>query len=569
MRTIFVKLLLVTLSIIFLISCGKDKDVIATVGDLSITEAELIAQLKTRYPNEKDYKSIDAQKKKDILDQIINKKLKVQAALDLGIEKDEEIVKAIQKQEENLLSQKYFEAVVVDKLISKKDIDDYVERQGVELKVTFILIGHEKAHIAKKRSKEEAQILAEKIAKEAKSGNDFNDLAIKYSEDPGVKNNKGDLGYFKWGQKPKPFQQACWDMKVGEISDPVQTVYGFNIIRLDDRKKVENFEPDHSPEKIFRIKQTLYSTVADSGKKLWEETYKNLQEAKSYQLENDAINEAAKMMTEKVKTVKVDINSFTEEESNVVFAKWDDNKVTLKTILNRYENNLPRVVGALGKSKNLQNEVRNLSMITIALSEAKRMNLHELEDVAKVLNNFREDRLVQLVEKKEIQEKVSATDEEVKNFYNENPDQYMKPAQMEMWDILVETEKEADRVAALARKGRNFESLAKKYSTDKYYKEKGGYLGFRAVNARSTVSRGAFDIGPNGKISDPIKFKKKWAIVKTGELKEKELRSFQEVKRMAEGRVKSNKMAELRKEWKNKLDEQYPTKIDEEKLANL
>ena len=38
---------------------------------------------------------------------------------------------------------------------------------------------------------------------------------------------------------------------------------------------------------------------------------------------------------------------------------------------------------------------------------------------------------------------------------------------------------------------------------------------------------------------------------------------------MAEGRVKNNKMAELRKEWKKKLDEQYPIEINEEKLANL
>lgn len=569
MKASYFKYLLIALATILIFSCGSDTVEIASVGDLTITNSDLTDILKSRYPKEKDFKNIDIQKKKDLLDQLVNKKLKVQAALELGMESDEDVLMAVEKQEENLLGQKYFESVVVDKLISAEEIEEYLEKQGVELKVTYILVGHEKANVAKKRSHEEAKSIAEKIVSEARQGKEFKELALKYSDDPGVKSNNGDLGYFKWGQKPKPFQQASWDMKVGEISDPVETRYGFNIIRLDDRKEVENYKPNRNHEAIFRIKQTLYSGVADSGKKLWEKTYENLKKEKSYKYHDEAIKEVAHLIQKTLKVQNVDMNSFTEEEQNIVLAEWDGYKITLNIILKRYEGNLPRVLGALTKITNMEKEVKNLSMIKMAVMEAKSMNLHEEENVAKVLKNFTEDRLANLVEKREVNEKVEFTDEEVKKYYDENNDQFMKPAQLEMWDILVETEKEAGQIADWARRGKNFENMAKKYSTDKYYKEKGGYQGFRTIQARSSISRKAFELGPNGKISDPIKYKKKWAVVKTGELRDKKIRPYNEVKKMAEGRLRNSKTAEMRKEWKAKLDETYAVEINEEALANI
>jgi parvulin-like peptidyl-prolyl isomerase len=384
-----------------------------------------------------------------------------------------------------------------------------------------------------------------------------------------VKNNKGDLGYFKWGQKPIQFQEACWDLNVGEFSDIVETSQGFNIIRLDDKKKNEEYIPDKNRETIFRTKQTLYSAVADSGKKLWDKTYKNIQKEKSYRYHSAAIKEATKIMSEKVEKNKIGMEFFTQAELNTTFAEWIDGEITLETILNRYEDNISRVIGALKKEKNLENEVRNLSMINLALVKAKEMNLDEEEDVARTLNNFLEDRLVYLVEKNEINNKVNYTEEEVKKYYEDNPDQFMKPAQMEMWDIVVDNKDEAVKIESQVRKGKDFETLAKKYSTDKFYKKKGGYLGFRTINARSSISRKAFEIGPNGKISEPIKYRDKWAIVKTGKLREKKLRPFHEVKRMAEGRLRNNKMAERRNEWSEELKNRYPIEIYEDKLTNL
>jgi parvulin-like peptidyl-prolyl isomerase len=82
-----------------------------------------------------------------------------------------------------------------------------------------------------KRSKAEAQKLADKIAKEAhKNGADFAALADKYTEDPSGKGRGGKLGVFPRGRMVPEFDQATFALKPGEVSGPVETSFGYHII---------------------------------------------------------------------------------------------------------------------------------------------------------------------------------------------------------------------------------------------------------------------------------------------------------------------------------------------------
>ncbi len=69
------------------------------------------------------------------------------------------------------------------------------------------------------------------------SGEKFSDLADEYSEDPSVKTNHGDLGYFERGAMVKAFSDAAFSAKKGEVVGPVQTAYGLHLIKVEDRKK--------------------------------------------------------------------------------------------------------------------------------------------------------------------------------------------------------------------------------------------------------------------------------------------------------------------------------------------
>ncbi len=76
----------------------------------------------------------------------------------------------------------------------------------------------------------EKQSQALKVAEELKAGGNFGDLAKKYSTCPSGKRG-GDLGQFGRGQMVKEFEQAAYALKVGEVSEPVKTQFGYHIIK--------------------------------------------------------------------------------------------------------------------------------------------------------------------------------------------------------------------------------------------------------------------------------------------------------------------------------------------------
>ena len=67
-------------------------------------------------------------------------------------------------------------------------------------------------------------------------GEDFASLAKAVSEDPSAKDNGGDLGYFTAFQMVYPFEKAAYDTKVGEVSMPVRTRYGYHLIKVVDKR---------------------------------------------------------------------------------------------------------------------------------------------------------------------------------------------------------------------------------------------------------------------------------------------------------------------------------------------
>jgi len=82
---------------------------------------------------------------------------------------------------------------------------------------------------------------AEELLDELKTGGNFEQLAIIYSKDPGSAEKGGDLGYFTKNSMVKPFADAAFAARKGEIVGPIETQYGLHIIKVEDKKR-ENGE---------------------------------------------------------------------------------------------------------------------------------------------------------------------------------------------------------------------------------------------------------------------------------------------------------------------------------------
>lgn len=80
---------------------------------------------------------------------------------------------------------------------------------------------------------------AEEILAKLNQGEDFADLAQEYSMDPGSGAQGGDLGFFQRGRMVPEFEEAAFRLSVGEVSEPVQTDFGYHIIQVTDRVPFE------------------------------------------------------------------------------------------------------------------------------------------------------------------------------------------------------------------------------------------------------------------------------------------------------------------------------------------
>jgi peptidyl-prolyl cis-trans isomerase D len=107
---------------------------------------------------------------------------------------------------------------------------------------------------------EEIRQKAEDVLKQAKKGAKFEDLAKKYSEDPGSKDKGGDLGWLTVGQTVPEFEKTAFGLDKGRISDLVKTQYGFHVIKVLDKESAHTkpFE-----EVKDSIKTPLLLTRAD------------------------------------------------------------------------------------------------------------------------------------------------------------------------------------------------------------------------------------------------------------------------------------------------------------------
>ncbi|MGZ5282675.1 MAG: peptidylprolyl isomerase [Bacteroidia bacterium] len=206
----------------------KKDSVVFSVGGEPVTIKEF------RYIYEKNnasdpnlYKTTNL---RDYLNLYINFKLKVKEARDLGLDTTEKFVKEYTGYR-NQLAQPY----LTDRSVSQSLIDEGYVRMKEELRASHILIPVS-MEASPKDSMEAYNKIMEAYNKAIK-GDDFEALAREYSKDPSVANNGGDLGYFTAFQMIYPFESAAYNIKkVGDISKPVRTRFGYHVIKLTDRR---------------------------------------------------------------------------------------------------------------------------------------------------------------------------------------------------------------------------------------------------------------------------------------------------------------------------------------------
>lgn len=154
-----------------------------------------------------------------------------------GLERDRTVQLQLQLQEANTLQKAYMK----DKAKLFEASDDEV-----------------KAYVEGARGK------AEEVLQRARAGGDFTKLVEQFSTEPGAKESGGDLGWFGRGQMVKAFEDAAFALGEGQISDVVQTQFGYHIIKVEGKRTAPG--PDGQPQEQVHARHILFMTMPQQVK---------------------------------------------------------------------------------------------------------------------------------------------------------------------------------------------------------------------------------------------------------------------------------------------------------------
>lgn len=231
-RRIFILVCLIT---VLVIGCktsetptkSKKDPVIVNLGEREVYVSEF------KYVYEKSVNNKDSlyerQSVQDYLDLFINFKLKVTEAQNLGVDTSRAFNQELATYEQVLAKPYLADQSALDQLLQEA-----YTRLKQDVKVQHILLNvpqdapPQDTLVAYKKMQE--------IRKQALSGEDFTTLVQNHSQDPSAASNQGIIGYFSALQMVYPFENAAYNVPIGEISDIVRTRFGYHLIRVMDRR---------------------------------------------------------------------------------------------------------------------------------------------------------------------------------------------------------------------------------------------------------------------------------------------------------------------------------------------
>jgi peptidyl-prolyl cis-trans isomerase SurA len=237
-------------------NCNRANKTLAEVGDEKVTLGEYEKQYLKTINNIDSAKSKTIEQRRDFLNLYINFRLKVKDARDRGLLNNPDLQKEITDYKKS-----YAPNFLIDKEIVESEIKKIYERKKEEVRASHILLTLSE-HPTPADSISAYQ-KADSIIQRLKKGESFESLAEQYSTDRTAKMNKGDLYYFTAGMTVEEFEDAVYNLKVGDFTrEPVKTPFGLHIIKLTDKKP--RFQQIKASHILIQDKKDSLGRIIDS-----------------------------------------------------------------------------------------------------------------------------------------------------------------------------------------------------------------------------------------------------------------------------------------------------------------
>ena len=262
--------LLLSLLFITITSFGQTDPIIMEVGKNKITKSEFLQiYLKNNPSPVYDTKSLD-----EYMELFSKFKLKVAEAEALGYDTLPKLKKELDGYRKQLAA-----PYLIDSAKNDAMVQEAYQRTKTELRASHILVRLEPNALPADTLIAFNKIMALKTKIE--KGEKFADVARLSSEDPSAKSNLGDLGFFTAFQMVYPFEEAAYNTKIGSVSKPVRTRFGYHLINVvDSRPARGTMKTAHI---MVAASKNASATDVEAAKKKIDEIYAKLEKGDKFE----------------------------------------------------------------------------------------------------------------------------------------------------------------------------------------------------------------------------------------------------------------------------------------------
>ncbi len=227
---------------------AEESPVVAKIADRKITASDLDHIISLLDENRQKILKDNPEMKKTFLQRWVKAMIISRIAKEEGFDKKPDIREFVDFITNDYIASEYLTRILKEDEITENDVRLYYDTHRDEFKTAemvkarHILIKVDRCTTEEEKNK--AREITREILKRIKAGESFEKLALEFSDDTRTKNKGGDLGYIRRGMMVPAFENALFELGPGEVSDIVETNFGFHIIKVDEKKggEVESFD---------------------------------------------------------------------------------------------------------------------------------------------------------------------------------------------------------------------------------------------------------------------------------------------------------------------------------------
>ena len=522
--------------LMLVVTCSKmDSDTLATIDGNAISLEEFTSKNPASRFADKDHDFMDSK-----VDEHVRKVLFSRAALDQGMGETDDIKNKKMKAEKRQMLQYVYTKEILDAVVSDDYVREVYERSGTELNARHILLQFQGTSRSRsERTKVEALALMGQINNRLSKGETFEELASEFTDDPSGKQNGGDLGWFGWGKMVGPFQETAFNLEPGEVSNVVETDFGFHIIKLEAKRELER--GDFETEKNALKQQASREKSAELGQ-MANQFLEGQKKAAGFEIITENVHDFFMIF---------DGSSVKKDAIDEMLKKLDFQAPLFR--LNGEELGSDWLVGEVkllddGQKPRFVTENQLLGIIDQIVTQYLIINygydnkFEQDVDFAGKINDLVERYAYDAFVAKEINSDLTPSEEELVAFYDANKaDKYMDKKKVLVREVFVKDSLFAVSLKKRLDAGEVIEKLALRYTERKATKEGGGVLPAFQEGRYGSMGKAAFSMEV-GDIAGPIKLGNGYSIIQLEDIIPEGPKPYSKVK----GRVRTEILSDLR-----------------------